>query len=290
MKFKFLLILTVAAAMGLSSCIDSSDPNAQLNKEIREIDTYLNSLGTSDYIYYDPSGLRVVVHTFGEGVPPRQGQTVRALHEGRLFSTGALFTTDIYIDNKIENITPDALRFGLSILPKGSHATIYTPSTYGFGKTETATIPANSTLIYGIETTDIILTPLQMQKFIADSTTIHNYLIDNSIDAVAHSSGIWYTVDTPGAGNSPHIFNLVTFDYKLRLLNSATIIDQGTLSNQFISAGIIDGLIAALPLMQPNGVSTFYIPSQLAYGSEGKGSIPANANLVFEITLKSVDL
>jgi FKBP-type peptidyl-prolyl cis-trans isomerase len=51
---------------------------------------------------------------------------------------------------------------------------------------------------------------------------------------------------------------------------------------------VIKGWTEGLQLMQVGSVYKFYIPSDLAYGSQGKGSIPANSVLIFKIELLGI--
>lgn len=58
---------------------------------------------------------------------------------------------------------------------------------------------------------------------------------------------------------------------------------------QFPANGVIRGWIEALGEMKPCDAWTLYIPGDLAYGSTGRGSIPANATLLFHVQLLKVD-
>jgi FKBP-type peptidyl-prolyl cis-trans isomerase FkpA len=70
--------------------------------------------------------------------------------------------------------------------------------------------------------------------------------------------------------------------------HKGTQFDAGTFSftlgqNQTI-AGFEQGVLG----MKVGGKRTLLIPSNLAYGASGQGSIPPNAGLVFEVTLTAV--
>jgi FKBP-type peptidyl-prolyl cis-trans isomerase FkpA len=51
---------------------------------------------------------------------------------------------------------------------------------------------------------------------------------------------------------------------------------------------VIRGWEQGVPGMRVGGQRRLVIPSDLAYGSAGRGSIPPNAALVFDITLNSI--
>jgi FKBP-type peptidyl-prolyl cis-trans isomerase FkpA len=50
---------------------------------------------------------------------------------------------------------------------------------------------------------------------------------------------------------------------------------------------VVAGWGRGIPGMKPGGIRRLYIPSELGYGSRGKGDIPPNATLVFEVKLIS---
>jgi FKBP-type peptidyl-prolyl cis-trans isomerase len=52
---------------------------------------------------------------------------------------------------------------------------------------------------------------------------------------------------------------------------------------------VIKGWDEGIQLLNPGTRGTLYIPSTLAYGSGGRGRIPANSILVFNVELLSID-
>lgn len=67
--------------------------------------------------------------------------------------------------------------------------------------------------------------------------------------------------------------------------------DTGTITFKLGSGQVITGWDQGIPGMKVGGKRTLIIPASLAYGTTGAGSglIPANAALVFDIELKSVN-
>ncbi len=118
-----------------------------------------------------------------------------------------------------------------------------------------------------------------------DEEKIEQYLADNNLTATRHSSGIYYIISTPGSGGSPALTSTVTVNYKGYYLDNS-VFDQTTGSPiQFPLNNLIQGWQIAIPLLQKGGKGTFFIPSQLGYGSYPPQGIPANAVLIFDIEL-----
>jgi len=58
---------------------------------------------------------------------------------------------------------------------------------------------------------------------------------------------------------------------------------------EFPSNGVISGWVEALAGMKPCDAWTIYVPSDLAYGPDGRGSIPPNSTLIFNVQLLGVN-
>lgn len=293
MKAKWINVMMIVCAVGLNACLNDKgdDSNAQWTKEVNQIDQYLasNPPLSTDYVLKDQySGIRFVIHEFGNDRVPRMGETVKFSYTGKLFSNGTLFDASDYL-NKIDNIPVAGLKYGVGSVLKGTSATLYVPSLHGYGDAGNATVPGKSILVYEFDLEDIIRTSAQATQFQADTMAIHKFITDNAIvDAIEHPSGMWYKIIEPGTGDNAVLYDRVSMDYKMFLLESTTALDAGTLND----TGLFD-LIAALQvgisLVKEGGKIIYYIPSGLGYGPSGKGTIPANANLRFEMTLKSID-
>ncbi len=100
------------------------------------------------------------------------------------------------------------------------------------------------------------------------------------------ASGLQYKVLTNGTGEIPKSTDTVTTHYRGRLING-TEFDSSYKRNQpfdvTMSGGVIQGWIEALQLMKTGSKWEIYVPANLAYGESGRGGIPPNATLIFEI-------
>ena len=119
-----------------------------------------------------------------------------------------------------------------------------------------------------------------------DQQIIEQYISANHLNAVAEPNGLYFVSTTPGGGSSPNINSTVTVNYKGYFTND-TIFDQSTSPASFPLSEVIAGWQEGIPLMKAGGKATLLIPSALAYGSSGYGSVPPNTVLIFDIDLIS---
>jgi len=123
----------------------------------------------------------------------------------------------------------------------------------------------------------------------SETATMLNYANANGITPTTHSSGMLYQIVSAGAGATPTATSTVTVRYTGKLMNG-TIFDSNATGSP-ISFGlnqVIKGWQLGLPLIKKDGVIKLIIPSSLAYGCTGYGSIPGDAVLYFEIQLIDV--
>ncbi|AKM10807.1 FKBP-type peptidyl-prolyl cis-trans isomerase [Croceicoccus naphthovorans] len=93
------------------------------------------------------------------------------------------------------------------------------------------------------------------------------------------------TVETlsAGTGSSPAMEDVVLVNYEGRLADG-TVFDSGE-RVPFPVNGVVPGFSQALVQMQKGGRYEIFIPSDLGYGSEARGTIPANSDLTFTVEL-----
>lgn len=122
-----------------------------------------------------------------------------------------------------------------------------------------------------------------------DVATIDKYLADNNITAQTDDSGLRYVVTTAGTGIKPTVASTITVKYVGKFLDGGAIFDQSTAGVSFPLANLIKGWQIGFPLLNKGSKATLYIPSGLGYGKQGyPGSIPSNANLIFDVELIDV--
>ena len=104
---------------------------------------------------------------------------------------------------------------------------------------------------------------------------------------VVLDSGLQYKVIRPGTGASPKATDTVETHYRGTFTDGKEFdssYSRGE-SSSFPVNRVIPGWTEALQLMKEGAKWELYIPSDLAYGSQGRQGIPAYSTLLFELEL-----
>src|SRR6266568_767279 len=110
---------------------------------------------------------------------------------------------------------------------------------------------------------------------------------------VAHVAGLQATDTKAGTGQPATASNTVTVDYTGAVAATGIVFQSSYDSGQpatFALNQVIQGWTQGIPGMKVGGTRRLLIPAALAYGANppnGSG-IPANADLVFDVTLKAI--
>ncbi len=106
------------------------------------------------------------------------------------------------------------------------------------------------------------------------------------------ASGLQYKITKSGSGKTPKATDTVTVNYRGTLIDG-TEFDSSIKRGQpatFPVNGVIPGWTEALQLMKEGAKWQLFIPSNLAYGERGAGTlIGPNAVLIFEVELLSIN-
>ncbi len=93
----------------------------------------------------------------------------------------------------------------------------------------------------------------------------------------------------PGSGDATvKSTDTVTVNYTGALAKNGNVFESSLDSGQsatFPLSGVIPGWTQGLPGMKVGETRRVLIPSALGYGASGSGTIPANSDLVFDVTL-----
>ena len=103
-------------------------------------------------------------------------------------------------------------------------------------------------------------------------------------------SGLQYKIIKEGTGETPTASDKVKTHYRGRFIDGKVF--QSTFESgkpaTFGVTQVIKGWTEALQLMKEGAKWELYIPANLAYGAPGRGNIPPNSALIFEIELLEI--
>lgn len=97
-------------------------------------------------------------------------------------------------------------------------------------------------------------------------------------------SGLGYTVLTAGKGAMPGDADKVNVAYKGRLAADGTLFDESDNATFGVNE-VVPGFGEGVKLLKEGGSIRLCIPAALGYGADASGPIPANSDLVFEVSL-----
>src|SRR5690606_9794896 len=103
-------------------------------------------------------------------------------------------------------------------------------------------------------------------------------------------SGLQYEVLQAGEGDKPGKDSTVRTHYHGTLVDGKVFdssYDRGQPA-EFPVSGVIAGWTEALQLMPVGSKWRLYVPSELAYGGQAVGSIPAHSTLIFDVELLEI--
>ncbi len=122
-----------------------------------------------------------------------------------------------------------------------------------------------------------------------DKQKIRTYLNQYNIKSDSTAEGLYYIIDFKAdtSTKKPTATSRVRVDYKGYLLNGK-VFDSGT-GVSFSLSNLIPAWQIGLPKFNEGDKGRLFVPSKLGYGKNGSGSIPANAPLIFDITLIEVE-
>jgi FKBP-type peptidyl-prolyl cis-trans isomerase FkpA len=97
---------------------------------------------------------------------------------------------------------------------------------------------------------------------------------------------------TPGTGAAAQLGDTVSVHYTGWLTDGTQFDSSYDRGQPFTftlgTGGVIQGWDQGVPGMQPGGKRRLTIPPDLAYGAGGRGVIPPNATLIFEVELVEI--
>lgn len=283
-----------AAIVGLFSTCSKDAPvpdfNEQLKKDILAIDDYLAQNNIT--AIKDTSGVRYVINSVGPGEVPSATSVIYVSIKETVLSTGRVYRDfkDQYGRGQLgdPNSVFPAFQIVLPKIKKGSVVTIYSPSGYAYGGSSSSdgNLPANANIIFNVKLLD------EPTQFKVDTTAVQAYIATKGITGVTKDpSGLRYVITSLGTGAKPSLSSRITFSYVGKLLATEAIFDQSSSPVSAPLNTLIQGFQTGMQQLPSGSKAIFYVPSSLGYGpvGDGRGVIPSNANLIFEVELVSVN-
>lgn len=121
-----------------------------------------------------------------------------------------------------------------------------------------------------------------------DDEIIRQYISDYSLNATKTSTGLYYVIQDAGTGASCTSSSNVRVAYKGYYTSNAVFDESDANGITFNLANVIKGWTEGIPYFKEGGRGILLIPSALAYGASGSGSVPPNTVLIFDVELIEV--
>lgn len=118
---------------------------------------------------------------------------------------------------------------------------------------------------------------------------ILTYLEDNNLAATKSSTGLYYVINSAGTGTQATTTDNVTVAYKGYYTNGSVFDESNSSGISFSLQQVIAGWTEGIAYFKEGGSGILLVPSSLAYGNSGRGSIPGGAVLVFDVKLISIN-
>lgn len=283
MKKLFYLICPIVALLSSCSGFLESDASKTQKKNEQEILDYLSR-----------TNLKAQASTSGSGIYYAVTQTNSA---GRQVLAGDEVTVQYKLSllngTFVDSTTaakPASLIWGASsiisgfleaiyLLKEGEKGIFLIPASQAFGSSVNGNIPANS----------VLRLDLKIEKLRTEDQQIDDYITNKKLTLTDKTStGLRFiSVTKVASGSELKAPNVVTVKYTGTLLNDKQF-DTGTFDVTIGSGGVISGFAEAIQKLKLGEKGKFILPSKIAYGTSGSGTIPPYTPLVFDIEIMAV--
>lgn len=277
------LFLLLLPALLFSACLNSSSPDFDEYDNTADLE-FLEENAQRDDVTVTDSGLQYRVIEEGDGILPTAESVAVFDFIGR-FVDGEVFNDTFDSEDLVIaplNGLPPGLAEGLQLSPIGSRYEFVLPPELGYGNNPPAGIPRGAVLIFELE-------------LLHSSNYDPQFLEENAQrdDVTVTESGLQYRVIEEGSGASPEADSNVSVEYTGSFIYGDTFDTSRDREEpaSFPIDGVISGFAEGLQLMQEGDRYEFFIPANLAYGSNPPQNSPIypDAALIFDVELISVN-
>lgn len=244
------------------------------------------------------SGLQYVIVREGEadGATPGPRDRVSVMYDGRL-NDGTVFDSSYERGSSatfgVNQVIPGWTE-GLQLMSVGDEFVFYIPTELGYGQNPRpgGVIKPGDDLIFRVELKQVVKAP---EPRATDDEAWSKFTPWNPDlpDVQKTESGLQYVILETGSedGVNPQLNDRVVVYYEGRFDQGGDVFDSAFQRGEaamFPTSGVIPGWVEALQLMKPGDRWLVHVPGDLAYGPAGRGPIPPNAALNFEIELMDI--
>ncbi len=227
------------------------------------------------------SGLKYRILEEGDGKRPANGDLLAIHYIAKLKEDGYI------IDNTYERDEPLTFRIGkghvikgweegIPLMSQGGKAEFIIPPELAYGDRSFDKIPSNSTIVFEIELLDITKPK--------DTFEPDPEVYESTPD------GVKYYVKESGDGKRVEDGSLVRVKYRGYFEDGEEFDRSDGEHFEFLvgEGMVIKGWDLVFRYLREGDKATLWIPFELAYGEYGRGSIPPNTNIMFDIEILEV--
>ncbi|MEM6652463.1 MAG: FKBP-type peptidyl-prolyl cis-trans isomerase [Pseudomonadota bacterium] len=285
-------IILALSSLILAACGDTSmDPDNPLA-------TYIPWDAERADVQTTESGLQYVIVREGEadGATPGPRDRVSVMYDGRL-NDGTVFDSSYERGSSatfgVNQVIPGWTE-GLQLMSVGDEFVFYIPTELGYDQNPRpgGVIKPGDDLIFRVELKQVVKAP---EPRATDDEAWSKFTPWNPDlpDVQKTESGLQYVILETGSedGVNPQLNDRVVVYYEGRFDQGGDVFDSAFQRGEaamFPTNGVIPGWVEALQLMKPGDRWLVHVPGDLAYGPTGRGPIPPNAALNFEIELMDI--
>lgn len=264
MKYFFSLLLLIS----FISCTDDEPAVYQTEDDIVQ---YLDDNGIT--ATKTDTGLFYTITADGNGKTISENSKITFSYKAYLTDGSVIEESDSEGFETTLAYLISGLSEGLSYFEEGSEGTLFIHPELGYGYTDINNVDAGSILIFDIE----------ILKVTESEEEILEYLETNNLEAEKSETGLYYIVEEEGEGDDITSESIVTVAYTGYLLDGTEFDSSDADGVQFSLTNLIPGFTEGLTYFKEEGKGKLLIPSELAYGTTGSGTIPPNAVIIFDI-------
>lgn len=262
----------------LIGCLDTPTPS--FGDPVDETD-FLEEYAQREGVMQTESGLLYRIINEGDGERPDEGKVVFVEYEGRLIDDVVFMETEELDYFALTNDIIEGIFEGIQLMREGAEYEFVLPSELGYGQQPPQGTP--------IQNGSVLIFNMKLDSFLRDPVQFLNTNAQRE-DVLVTQSGLQYRVVEEGSGESPGAASNVVVRYTGSFTNGF-VFDRtpGNTSTVFSVNQVIPGFSEGLQLMQEGAKYQLFIPSNIGYGDQPPGAIPAGAVLVFDVELVEIN-